>query len=75
MLAIRIRNNHSIRAICVGYRTSSFHLKLLQYADDTVFFVKDEESLSTVLKELNKFGEVAGPKLNKDKTTLTWIRE
>ena len=25
------------------------------------------------MKELNKFGEVAGPKLNKDKTTLTWI--
>ena len=43
-----------------------FPLKLLQYADDTLFFVQDEKSLNEILNELHSLGEVAGPKINKD---------
>ena len=34
------------------------------------FFVQDEKSLNEILNELHSFGEVAGPKINKDKTFL-----
>ena len=54
----------------VGY---DFNLKLLQYADDTLFFVPDETSLKGILYELNKFGEVAGPRINKEKTVMIWL--
>ena len=45
-------------------------LKILQYADDATFFVGDENSLKDILKELDEFGRVASPKINKDKTAL-----
>ena len=48
-------------------------LKVLQYADDTTFLVGDVKSLPVILKELEEFGRVAGPKINKEKTTLLWI--
>ena len=45
----------------------------MQYADDTLFVVRNESSLKEILNELNLFGKVAGPKLNKDKTTTIWM--
>ena len=47
--------------------------KLLKYADDTLFFIRDESSLKKILDELSLFGKVAGPKLNKDKSIMMWI--
>ena len=63
--------NNIIKPIeMVGY---DLKLKLLQYADDTLFFVPDETSLNGILHELNQFGEVAGPRINKEKTAMIWL--
>ena len=36
-------------------------VKLLQYADDTLFFISDKISLETINDELDSFAKVAGP--------------
>lgn len=72
-LANRIRSNENIKGICFDETNGQFELKVLQYADDTTFFVRDLESLETILNELEVFGRVAGPKINKEKTALLWI--
>ena len=70
-MANSVRENINVRPMeLTGY---DFPLKLLQYADDTLFFVQDEKSLNEILNELHYFGEVAGPKINKDKTFLIWL--
>ena len=71
--ANKIRNNNNIKGVCFDETEGQFELKILQYADDTTFFVKDCESLETILNELENFGRVAGPKINKEKTALLWI--
>ena len=48
-------------------------LKLLQYADDTSLFFREKSSLKYILKELELFGKVAGPVVNKEKTILKWL--
>ena len=70
-LANKVRCNRQIKPIEI--KEYNFHLKLLQYADDTLFFVQDENSLQEILLELQVFGDVAGPKLNKDKTSMLWL--
>ena len=72
-LANKIRKNNDIKGVCFNDANCHLELKVLQYADDTTFFVGDVKSLPVILKELEEFGRVAGPKLNKEKTTLLWI--
>ena len=70
-MANRVRENNDIKPIrMVEY---DFNLKLLQYADDTLFFVRDETSLKGILYELNQFGDVAGTRINKEKTVMIWL--
>ena len=70
-LASSVRENKNVK--CIKVIDCDFQLKLLQYADDTLFFVEDEDSLREILKELNLFGRIAGPKINKEKTALFWL--
>ena len=70
-MANKIRSNEVIKPFDIP--KCSTHFKLLQYADDTLFFIRDECSLKEILDELCLFGKVAGPKLNKDKTIMMWI--
>ena len=72
-LANKIRKNNHIKGVCFSNNNSRFELKLLQYADDTTFFVADKDSLEVILKELDMFGKVAGPKINKEKTAMLWV--
>ena len=69
----RIRNNKSITGIPVLKPEENCEVKLLQYADDTLFFVSDKRSLEIINEELELFGNVAGPKLNKTKTAVMWL--
>ena len=70
-MANRVRENNSIKPIIIN--ECDFNLKLLQYADDTLFFVPDVTSLKEILYELNQFGNLAGTKINKDKTVMIWL--
>ena len=71
--ANRIRSNVNIKGVRFDETNGQFELKVLQYADDTAFFVRDAKSLETILNELEDFGRVAGPKINQEKTALLWI--
>ena len=69
----RIRNNKFINGIHVLKPEENCEVKLLQYANDTVFFMWDKRSLEIISEELELFGKVAGPKLNKSKTAVMWL--
>lgn len=49
------------------------NLKLLAYADDVTIIMSDEEQILTALERLEDFCAVSGEKLNKKKTTGTWL--
>ena len=67
----KIRTNDAI--IPFEIPQCNIRFNILQYADDTMFLLKDDSSLKETIKELTLFGKVAGPKLNKDKTIMMWI--
>ena len=67
----KIRTNDAI--IPFEIPQCNIRFNILQYADDTMFLLKDDSFLKETIKELTLFGKVAGPKLNKDKTTMMWI--
>ena len=60
----KIRTNDAI--IPFEIPQCNIRFNILQYADDTMFLLKDDSSLKETIKELTLFGKVAGPKLNKD---------
>ena len=67
LLAMSIRENNKI----VGYKMSGKVCKVNQYADDMFVSIKNErESILEVFKEIDKFGNISGLKLNIDKTEL-----
>ena len=47
--------------------------KITQFADDTTIFVRDELSLCSVIKVLDKFTVISGLHLNKTKSDAVWI--
>ena len=67
ILANRIRQNNTIRGISL----SESCLKVIQYADDTTFFLDGtEESLRTVFDELGWFAKFSGLKPNVSKSNV-----
>jgi hypothetical protein len=69
ILAIKIRSNNSIEGINIG----NSEIKVVQMADDTTSFLKDENSLKEVLSTLEKFKILSGLKLNISKSEAMWI--
>ena len=70
-LLIKIRNDKSIHGIKSPCNTIE-HL-LSAYADDTGFFLDGLPSAVAVLNNFEKFGGVAGSKVNKTKTEGMWL--
>ncbi len=62
--AINIRDNPNIH----GFDCNGTEIKESMYADDTTLLLNDFNSLDNAIDTVNKFSQVAGPKLNKDKT-------
>ena len=71
LMANKVRENKEIKGLDIDGK--GIDLKLLQYADDTLFYVSDINYFENILIELEVFGDVAGPKLNREKTVLIWI--
>ena len=68
-LANTIRRNRKIKGIKIGKN----EWKISQYADDTCLFLKDELSLSLVLRLIDSFAKCSGLRMNKDKTEALYI--
>ena len=68
----KIKQNENIRGISIPTaKETQFEyqeIKISQLADDTVIFVNSVKSGNTALEEIEKFGEIAGPKINLTKT-------
>ena len=73
VLADRIRKNDRIKGVIFGEIEKQKELKVLQYADDTSVFFREELSLHYIMNEIDEFGRVAGPVINKNKTSLKWL--
>ena len=70
VLASKIRQNANIR----GIRLRQEHIKLVQYADDTTFFLDGTEpSLREVFGELGRYAKFSGLKPNVSKCHAMWI--
>ena len=72
ILALKLKQSpHD--GITVQIAGNSRQLKLSQYADDTCLFLSDGTQINSVLQIIKIFGNLAGPKLNLDKTEGIWI--
>ncbi len=61
---IRLRNNPDIE----GFKCYDKDIKTSMYEDDTSLLLSNLDSLKTAIDTIEQFSQVAGPKLNKDKT-------
>jgi len=69
IMSNKIRQDKSIK----GINILGNEVKLNQFADDTNLFCADLISVENALKEVDKFGELAGLKLNRKKTKAIWL--
>lgn len=70
ILAQRIRNDTEVKGINIYGK----NIKINQYADDTVIFLKNSSNIEAVLKHTDRFGKLAGPVLNSSKTEALSFR-
>ena len=63
-----INNNNSIIGIHIPNKTKQ--IKLSQYADDSNFFLKDQESIINVIKFFKTLTKATGTTINLEKTTV-----
>ncbi|WP_419585360.1 reverse transcriptase domain-containing protein, partial [Thiolapillus sp.] len=77
ILAIKIRNNKEINGIQIGVSStnteSTATTKIKQFADDTTLTLKDEKDIKLTLETVENFEKYSGLKLNKGKSTGTWL--
>ena len=72
--ACRIRQNNEVTGF--KYGTIAFQaVKICQYADNTILFLKNKAQIPIVLKELDNFGKLAGLMLNKKKQMPCFLEE
>ena len=72
-MAESIRTNQEINGIILKNKETIDEVKVLQYADDTIFFLKSTDDVKMCIKEIERFSQVAGPKLNISKTECLGI--
>ena len=70
ILAIVIRQSNQITGIEIKGEGS---VKLMQYADDAVLFLKDQTEMEKSISIVNSFGSVAGTLLNMSKCEGLWL--
>ena len=71
IMAISIRQNVNILGLQIG--NDCEHIKIMQYADDGVLFLKDADELAEAINTINRFSNVAGTVLNKGKCEGLWL--
>ena len=72
VLALCINQNDDIKGLNLTPKGGN-RIKMCQYADDSTLFLKNEKELKLALDLLNRFGQVAGTKLNLSKCEGLWL--
>jgi len=70
IMASMIRGNNDIKGFSLE---EVFSIKILLFADDTTFFLRNSDSLIRVLEELRRFHEYSSLKINLEKSEIGWI--
>ena len=75
LLAIKIRNDETIKPIVIKSNTNNEKElpKILQYADDMNYFLRDTLSLEKALQHTDNFSDCTGLDLNRGKSKNAWI--
>ena len=68
ILALKIRQGNQIKGITLPNSPKS--IRILQYADDTTFFLRNRADLREVLSEIKKLSSVSGLNLNENKSKI-----
>ena len=68
LLSLKIKQTRNIEGIQI--RSIDFTIKLIQYADDTTFFVKNIIDYREILSKIKEFALVSGLHINENKTML-----
>ena len=71
LLSGSIKNDPTIK----GIQVNKNELKVSQYADDTTVYVRDLDSVTSLLRVLNDFKEHSGLEINTSKTEAMWLGE
>ena len=73
ILGNQIQSNGRIKGVRVG----NSEKKIMKYADDTEFFVTDDESINQIFFELKRHETATGAKVNVDKNRgiMAWFME
>ena len=56
-----------------GIKVSQKEIKITQYADDATVLVRDLDSVTQLLKHLDKFKQISGLEINTNKTEALWL--
>ena len=71
--AINIKNNKNIKGITIPNHKDP--IKIFQHADDVSAIIKTNREYNNYIEDFNKFGEVSGSKINKEKSEIMLIGE
>ena len=71
LLSRYIKNDPTVK----GIQVNKHELKISQYADDTTVFVRDFDSVTSLLRVLHAFKEHSGLEINTTKTEAMWLGE
>ena len=59
--------------IIKGSKVSQKEIKITKHADDTTVLVHDLDSVTQILKHLDKFKQISGLEINTNKTEALWL--
>ena len=61
------------RVLKKGIQVGKEEIKITQYADDTTVLVRDLDSVTQLLKHLDKFKQISGLEINTNKIEALWL--
>ena len=74
ILGNAIRNDSNVKGVKVKNRKAESILKISQYADDTIIFLKNhQKSIRNLIDSINKYYLISFLKMNTSKTKITCI--
>ena len=73
-LFLRVKNNKDIKGYVVNYERK-VEVKITSYADDVTVYTIHDKSSEEFFSEFNRWSEISGASLNKDKTQYIKIRK